>query len=201
MANPTGATTQTPGELYVRAMRSTQRFVAGVRPDQWHNATPCTEWDMSVLTNHVVSENLWAAELFPGKTIAEVGSRLDGNLLGDDPRAAYDRSVALAVPAVEAPGRMEATVDLSFGPTPGAEYARQLFLDLLIHGWDIAKGSGQDATLEPDLVAACLPIAEYLTGMVGDGGVYGSKIQVAPDADPQTRLLAILGRRSDWSAP
>src|SRR5207248_6069827 len=131
MANPTDASTQTPGQLYVRAMRSTQRFVDAVRPDQWHNPTPCTEWDMSVLTNHVVSENLWAAELFPGKKIAEVGNRLDGDLLGGDPRAAYDRSVELAVPEVEAPGRMEATIDLSFGPTPGAEYASQLFLDLL----------------------------------------------------------------------
>jgi uncharacterized protein (TIGR03086 family) len=148
-----------------------------------------------------VGENLWAAELFPGGKIAEVGDRLDGDLLGDDPRAAYDRSVALAVPAVEVPGRMDALVDLSFGPTPGAEYARQLFLDLLIHGWDIAKGSGQDATLAPDLVEACMPIAEFLTGMVGDGGAYGSRLRIATDADPQARLLAILGRRADWSPP
>jgi uncharacterized protein (TIGR03086 family) len=201
MANQTNATTETPGQLYVRAMRSTQRFVAGVRPDQWGDPTPCTEWTVRDVLNHITNENLWAAELFPGKTIAEVGNRLDGDLLGNNPRAAFDRSVEAARAEVEKPGAMEAATHLSFGDTPGAEYARQLFLDLLIHGWDIAKGAGQDAQLEPDLVAACIPVAEQLTAMVGDGGAYGSKLKVDTSVDPQTRLLAILGRRSDWSAP
>jgi hypothetical protein len=60
---------RTTGELYAAAARSTSKIVAGIRPEQWANATPCTEWDLRVLVNHVTYENLWAAELFAGKTM------------------------------------------------------------------------------------------------------------------------------------
>ncbi len=68
----------TMGELYVRAMGSAARFVSGIAEGAWHDPTPCTEWDLRVLVNHITYENLWAAELFPGKTLAEVGDRFDG---------------------------------------------------------------------------------------------------------------------------
>jgi uncharacterized protein (TIGR03086 family) len=194
MTTESTATRETPGQLYARAMESTQRHVAAVREDQWTAVTPCREWNVRDIVNHVVSENLWAAELFRGKTIQAVGNRLDGDLVGDDPIGAYTRSVASAKPAVEAPGAMEATCHLSYGDETGAEYARQLFMDILIHGWDIAKATGQDTGLDPDLVADCLPIAERLTAKWRSAGIFGEKLEVAPDADRQTKLLALAGR-------
>ncbi len=188
------ATLGTPGQLYARAMESTQRYLAGVRDDQWITPTPCREWNVGEIVNHVVSENLWAAELFQGKTIQEVGNRLEGDLVGDDEIGAYTRSVAVAKAAVEAPGAMEATCHLSYGDETGAEYARQLFMDILVHGWDIGKATGQDARLDPDLVAACLPLAERLTAQWRSSGLFGEKLEVAADADPQTKLLALVGR-------
>ncbi|MDE3074251.1 MAG: TIGR03086 family protein [Chloroflexota bacterium] len=185
----------TTGELYVQAMAATQRFVDAVRPDQWHNPTPCSEWDVKTVANHIIGENLWAGELFAGKTIADVGNRLDGDLAGSDPAAAYQRSIGLAEAAVETPGAMKATVHLSFGDFSGADYASQLFMDLLVHGWDIAKGSGQDARLDPNLVEACLPIAEKLTREWRSAGVFGDELQVPADGTPQTKLLALFGRK------
>jgi uncharacterized protein (TIGR03086 family) len=189
-------TMPTAGELYVKAMESTRGSVNGVKTDQWHGPTPCSEWDVKQVANHIIGENLWAAELFQGKTIAEVGNRLDGDLAGDDPAAAYAASVAAATPAVSAPGAMEATCHLSFGDYSGSDYAAQLFMDVLIHGWDIATATGQDARLDPDLVQACLPIAEQLTTQFRSAGVYGENLPVDADADPQTKLLALVGRRA-----
>ena len=186
----------TSGQLYVRAMASTQRIVDGVQPDRWHASTPCSEWDAQQVANHLIGENLWAGELFQGKTIDQVGNSLDGDLTAGDPAAAYRRSVEAARKEVEAPGAMEATCHLSFGDYSGADYASQLFMDTLIHGWDIAKGTGQDTRLDPELVSACLPIAEELTRQFRTAGVFGEDLPVAPDADPQTRLLALVGRRS-----
>ncbi len=184
------------GELYVRAMTATGRYVGGVLAEQWHAPTPCTDWDVRQVANHLIGENLWAGELFVGKTIAEVGNRLDGDLTGDDPAASYRRSAEVARRVVSAPGAMEAVCHLSFGDYPGSNYAGQLFMDTLVHGWDIASGSGQDARLDPSLVEACLPLARELATRFRASGVFGDDLPVPVDASPQTQLLALLGRRA-----
>ena len=125
-----------------------------------------------------------------------MGTAFDGDLAGDDPAAAYRKSVSAAGSSVEAPGAMQAICHLSFGDVPGAEYAGQLFMDLLIHGWDIAKATGQDTHLDADLVAACFPIAQQMTGQFRSAGVFGEDLPVAPNADSQTRLLALVGRQA-----
>ena len=189
-------TTTTTGELYVQAMRATSAFIDAVRDDDWHRPTPCTEWDVKQIANHIIGENLWAAELLQGKTIQDVGNALDGDLAGDDPATAYRESARIAGEAVSGPEAMQTICHLSFGDYSGADYAAQLFMDSLIHGWDIAKATGQDTALDGDLVAACLPIAEELTTAFRGSGAFGENLSVGSDADSQTRLLALLGRRA-----
>ena len=190
------------GRLYVRAMEATRGLVAGVRASQWAGPTPCSEWDVRTLVNHLVYENLWAAELFPGKTMAEVGDRYEGgDLVGPNPLSAYDHSMAAAKAAVEAPGVMRAVCHLSFGDLTGAEYAAQLFQDLLVHGWDVAKATGQSSRLNPTLVRAVLPIAEVYTRQARQWGVFGEELRVPSSAGPQEYLLALFGRRANWKAP
>jgi uncharacterized protein (TIGR03086 family) len=191
-------TDQNPADLYIAAMDATQRYVAGVPSDKWTNPTPCDEWDVRDVVSHVVSGNLWLGELFNGKTIEEVGDVFEGDVLGDDPVGAYKRSVEIAKAAVSAPGAMDATTHLSFGDVPGSEYASQMFLDLLIHGWDIAAGSGQDRTLNADLVRACYPVAEKMTSVARETGAYGDDLGVTDESDLQTKLLGLLGRSANW---
>jgi uncharacterized protein (TIGR03086 family) len=186
----------TAGDLYKRAMEATRGVIAAVRPDQWTDPTPCTEWNVRQIANHLIGENLWAVELLQGRTIADVGNRLDGDLAGDNPAGAYADSVRSAIPVCAAPGAMEAICHLSFGDYSGSDYAAQLFMDSLIHGWDIAIATGQDTRLDPALVEACLPIAEQLTTQFRSAGVFGDNLPVDAAADPQTRLLALVGRKA-----
>ena len=186
----------TNGQLYARAMESRLRIIEQVPADRWRAQTPCTEWDARQVASHIIGENLWAGKLFQGKTVAEVGTTLEGDLTGDDPAGAYRRSVEVARNAVEAPGAMEATCHLSFGDYSGADYASQLFMDILIHGWDIAKGTGLETSLDSELVARCLPIAEAFTRQFRAAGVFGEGLPVTEDANPQTKLLALVGRRA-----
>jgi uncharacterized protein (TIGR03086 family) len=189
-------TTLTTGDLYVKAMASASAYIDGVRADQWHAPTPCSEWDVKQVANHIIGENLWAGELYQGKTIAEVGSKLDGDLTEGDPPAAYRKSMKVASEVVTAPGAMEATCHLSFGDHSGSDYGAQLFMDALIHGWDVAKATGQGTRLDAQLVEACLPIAQQIATQFRSAGVFGEDLPVSTDADPQTKLLAILGRRA-----
>jgi uncharacterized protein (TIGR03086 family) len=181
--------------LHRQALDATARVVAGIQPNQLSAATPDPEWDVRALLNHVVAGNLWAAELGSGKTIEAVGDRLDGDVLGDDPAAAYDASAKLAADTFQAPGALEAPCAVSYGPVPGSVYAGHRLLDVLIHGWDLAVATGQDPTLDPELVRACLDVVEPQLSLLQASGAFGPALETTPDADEQTRLLAMLGRR------
>ena len=77
--------------LYRRAQDTFGARVHGVADDQWTSATPCSDWDVRTLVNHVLSEVRWAVPLFAGRTVADVGDRFAGDLLGDDPLAGGTR--------------------------------------------------------------------------------------------------------------
>lgn len=185
--------TRNPTELYSAALDNTLRIVAGVGNGAWNNATPCTEWSVRDVVNHLASENMWLPPLLEGRTIEEVGSQFDGDLLGDDPINVYSQSVETARAAALAPGALEAICHLSFGDHPGSLYLSQMFLDTLVHGWDVAVGSSQDATLPEDLVAACYPIAQMVRHEAGGSGIIGDNLE-DPSADMEARLLGLLGR-------
>ena len=83
------------------------------------SSSDCEGWTVRELVNHIVTGNYWAAELAAGMTIEDVGDRLDGDVLGDDPLRAYDDSSMVAAAAFRAPGAMEAPCAVSYGPVPG----------------------------------------------------------------------------------
>jgi uncharacterized protein (TIGR03086 family) len=183
-------------ELHAQALGATGRIVSGVAADRWHAPTPCAGWDARALVNHLVAGNLWAAELAAGGTIEGVGTRLDGDLLGDDPAAAYAESAAAAAAAFRRPGALDAPCAVSYGPVPGSVYAGHRFLDVLVHGWDLAAATGHDYTLDPELMQACRQVIEPQLEAFRSAGALGPEIAVPADASVQTRFLAMLGRTS-----
>lgn len=181
-------------DVHRKALDATGKVLAGVTSDQWSSPTPCEGWDVRELTNHVVAGNYWAAELGAGKTIEDVGSALDGDVLGTDPAASYRKSADAAAAAFAAPGALDAPCAVSYGPVPGSVYAGHRIIDVLIHGWDLATATGQDTTLDPDLVAACLEIVEPQLDMLQASGAFAPGGEAPAGADPQTKLLTWLGR-------
>ena len=168
--------------------------MTGIPAGRWHAATPCEGWDTRALLNHVVSGNLWAAELAAGTTIESVGGRLDGDVLGPDPARSYATSAKAAAAAFLRPGALDAPCAVSYGPVPGSVYAGHRFIDVFIHGWDLATATGQDTALDPDLMEACRQIIEPQLELFRAAGALAAELPVPPDATPQTRFLAMLGR-------
>ncbi len=198
-SHQTGAmtsTTSTPDapELHQRAVERFGHLVQQVSDDQWGKSTPCEDWSVRELVNHVAGENCWTAPLLAGQTVADVGDRFDGDVLGTDPATAWKSGADEAIAAVHEPGAMDRTVHLSFGDFPGHEYAMQLFADMLIHGWDLARAIDADERLDPELVTA---LAAWFSGVADayrQGGAVGPRPNVPEDADAQTKLLAEFGR-------
>ncbi|MGH9223275.1 MAG: TIGR03086 family metal-binding protein [Acidimicrobiales bacterium] len=182
--------------LYRRSVEGFSARVDDVDASQWDDPTPCADWDVRTLVNHLVYEDKWAVPLLAGRTIAEIGDQFEGDLVGGDPKGVWAEASEGALAAVGDAHVLERTVHLSFGDTPGEDYLSQLICDHTIHAWDLARGTGGDEALDPELVEFALG---YLGPRVDDwraGGAFGPAVDVPADADPQTRLLGITGRRA-----
>jgi uncharacterized protein (TIGR03086 family) len=185
-------------ELHRRALAEFVDRADEIGPDQWTAPTPCTGWDVRALVNHIVNENRWTVPLLAGATLEEVGSGLDGDLLGTDPIGSLASAAAAAAAAVGEPGALSRTVHLSFGDTPAEEYAWQLLADHLIHAWDLAAAIGADTRLDPDLVVACASWFAEREPLYRQAGAIGARIPVPVHADDQERLLGAFGRDPAW---
>ncbi|MET0521490.1 MAG: TIGR03086 family metal-binding protein [Jiangellaceae bacterium] len=180
--------------LFGRSCWEFDRRVAEIGADQWALDTPCTEWNVRTLVNHVTVEDLWVPPLLRGATIGKIGDRFDGDQLGDDPKAAwrtaYDEAVRAAggLPSVESP------VHLSFGDFPASFYLTQLIFDHVVHGWDLATAIGADTRLDPELVDFSVDEFVIQEDSYRASGAIAERPSIPAKADAQTRLLAMFGR-------
>lgn len=183
--------------LYRRSVASWTDRVLSIGPEQWARATPCTGWDVRALVNHVVVEDLWTEPLMRGASIEEVGDRLDGDLLGPNPREAALGAAERAVHAVAEALPTQGIVHLSYGDEHMHEYVTQLAADHLIHGWDLAVATGGDAQLDQELVEYVAAWFAEREEIYRSAGVVGA--HAAGGGDAQSNLLASFGRDFRWT--
>ncbi|WP_046468314.1 TIGR03086 family metal-binding protein [Allosalinactinospora lopnorensis] len=181
-------------DLHVQAMREFDHRVRAVEMTQWAEPTPCTDWDVHDLVNHLVGEQLWVPFLLAGGRIEEAGDRYEGDVLGENPIATWEVASRESRNAWLQPGATERTVHLSFGDAHASLYLWQMTFDLTVHAWDLARAIGADETLDPALTNAVLGWAEEQG--LGGAPIFAPPVPVPDDADPQTRLLALSGRRN-----
>jgi uncharacterized protein (TIGR03086 family) len=168
--------------------------VHAVAPDAWSARTPAEEWTVRDLVNHLVGEQLWVPHLLRGETLEQVGDRYDGDVVGDDPVAAWDTAADRAVQAWAALDDEQRPVHTSMGPIPAREYGEQMLMDLTVHAWDLARGAGIDDRLDEQCVAHVLGYVRPHIDEWQGFGVFAPP--VATDSkDSQDQLLALTGRR------
>jgi uncharacterized protein (TIGR03086 family) len=180
-------------ELIVQGIDAFGEKVRALPADKWAAPTPCTEWSVRDLVNHVTGEHLWAPHMLDGETIAAVGDRYDGDVLGDSPVETWDRA-AKASRAAWLGASPDDVVHLSFGDNPALEYGHQMLSDLLIHGWDLARGAGLDESMPPETVSNVLVYMEANAKSWEAAGIFAAPVDIDAD-DPASRLLALSGRK------
>jgi uncharacterized protein (TIGR03086 family) len=190
-----------------RYRRRADRFeatVAAVRPDQWSQPSPCEKWSARDVVAHIIE--MHAVMLRPlGRELSPAPS-LDADPLGAFKAARADIEVILADPALA-----EAEGDTPSGRlTVAAHVDRVVSADMVFHGWDLARATGQDDTMDVGEVEAAwagisaLPpelLEQFRTpGAFGPGvEVFGPEVPVAEDAPLQDRLLGAIGRDPAWA--
>jgi uncharacterized protein (TIGR03086 family) len=183
-----------PKELFKRAVKQATPCIKRVERHQLTNSTPCTEWNVRDLLNHMVYEVLWVPDLLAGKTAAEVGDRYEGDVLGDDPAAAWERAVELALAAVELvdPAKV---VHLSYADKTAADYILEVGGDIFIHTWDLDQGLHCTLLLDNEIVQIVydnlLPRKEELA----KSSLFAAPIELSDSASIQDKLIALTGRK------
>lgn len=174
-----------------RYRRLANRFtdlIEAVPADAWSSPSPCSEWTAEGVLQHVVDSEVdfFRKHLDPGVSLEGLGAF-----------AIWPQIRDLVQSALDDPTRAATTYEGMFGPTTFAATIDRFYsLDLVVHAWDIARATGASAFLmipDDEIVTATAAIAPLVDLMRQPGG-FGPEIEVADDADPQTRLLAVLGR-------
>jgi uncharacterized protein (TIGR03086 family) len=182
--------------LYERAGQEFNARVLEIDDESWTAPTPCADWDVRALVRHLVYECLWIPPLLEGESIADIGDRFEGDILGEDPKHAWSEALQASIASLMQPGALTRTVELSMGPTSGEGYARQVMTDLVIHAWDLARAIGAEERLDPELVEEIASNPPYDVAGGRAAGYFGEKPELPANADAQTKLLAEFGRRA-----
>ncbi|MBP2473903.1 uncharacterized protein (TIGR03086 family) [Crossiella equi] len=174
-------------------------LVHEVRGTRWEAPTPCADWTVRDLVNHLTAEQLWVPDLVTERrATTDLGEAHAGDVLGEEPAATWDEAAEGARAAFNAPDALDGTVTLSYGESATHDYCAEMTLDAVVHSWDLARALGADDTLPPALVSFALAWVEPQAQVLAASSYFGEPVEVAEDADDQTRLLALLGRSRDW---
>lgn len=151
----------------------------------------CAGWSIRQLLSHLVGGNLRFALALDGEA-PDWASR-DEEAVGS-PLAEFDESAAqmtATIGQIDDPNRPAL---LPAGAPPAGFAVSVHATDMLVHGWDVAVSTGQDATLDPTLCRLAIAVIEkYPSSFWGDGQFFAERIAISSD-DPQARLLALTGR-------
>ena len=178
-----------PIDLYGAASKRTSEIIAGVKSSQLGDSTPCGEWNVQTLIEHLVGGTGMASGSLSG-------AGPEATPQGASHAAAFDAGAAKVLDLAKAPGAMDKTVQSPFGDMPGGQFLAAFFMDTLVHGWDLAKATGQNTHLPEDLAETCYAMFGPSADEMRKSGVFGPRVEVAENASAQVKLLGALGRKA-----
>jgi hypothetical protein len=188
-------------ELFTTADRALKAVIDQIKPEQWQTMKP--DWfisrpDQATRTlrdfiNYHAYDEAWVPQTLDGRTIEEVGDIYDGDLLGDDPKAAYTKLFDAANAAVKALTDLDQPVHLTYGDYPAREYLWHVSIFRGFRSYQLAKWLGADTTMSPELVSGLWSIVEPHLDEWRAIGIFPPAKSSPSDADAQTQLLAKTG--------
>jgi uncharacterized protein (TIGR03086 family) len=174
--------------------------VANVSPGQFGLPTPCTEWDVRTLLNHLI---LWTSYSMEARAHGEsVGQDLtDRDFAAEDGFAAgYRAQLDRALAAWSDPAAWQRELDVMGTATPAADIAALLIAELVLHGWDLAAATGQPFVIAAGTAEAALAAVTANADLFRQYKGFADPVDVPPSATALHRVLALSGRDPGWAA-
>lgn len=195
---PSAAGGDDPRAMLRRALGQGARLISDVGPAQAALPTPCEDWTLGQLVEHLVGALRFHGGITAG-TIAGAQLPTRGSLppLGDDWAGAYGQAQGALLAAWQRPGALEASYQLPFATLPGPAYAQFITLEVAAHSWDLASATGRRDTLDDAIGADALEIAQRVLPRDERPPQVPFKavVEVPANAPVYDRLAAYLGRR------
>ncbi len=170
----------------------TAKLVAGLTPAELGAPSPCAGWDVRATLNHM----LGATWMF---TLVNQGQAADedaGDVIGDDATLAVAAASKENLASWRQPGAFEGDRTYVFGTFPATGAAMLNLGEVVVHNWDVAKGTGQELMIDP---AAGQLIYDWCISIPLDGfrdhGAFGPEVAVPASAPTVDRLVGLLGRQ------
>lgn len=190
--------------MMAKAATSVVAVARNVKPDQLTAPTPCPEWDVRTLVNHLMFWSAFRSELAARKQQAPaddpVTEATDFTAQRDWPET-LARQLDKAVAAWSEPGATEGDTGLAGGSMPARMIAMMMVGELVVHGWDLARATGQTIDTDPETLRTAHEMAAAMGDQGRQMGAFGEEVTVPPDAPLLDRVLGISGRDPQWTAP
>ena len=174
-------------EALDETFRHTHGVIGGVRAEQYADKTPCTEWTVRDLLEHMIG-------VVAGLGAAAAGEPRVPFELGDDPGQQFEVASAAAMAAWRRPGVVDEVIDAGPGPMPGRALASINLLDTATHAWDLAAATGQERELPTSVAMAAMAASRAIVTDELRAGRFAPEHATAASATPTDQLVAFLGR-------
>ena len=173
-------------------LHTTGAIVAGVKPDQYGLPTPCPDYEVGTLVNHIVG---WAGVFADGASQQPPKNDPATYQVGPDPAAEFDASAQRLLAAFR-DGAADREIDLGNGPSPGSMILGVILMEFIGHGWDLATATEQPTPFSGRSIAAAKEAAQanLKPEYRGPGKSFGDVVEVPADAPPLDELIGLLGR-------
>ncbi len=181
-----------PIESFERAAQGTTKVIENVSRDQLSNPTPCPEWDVKTLINHMIGANIHFAGVAAGENQQFTGDTPD--FTEGDFVTTFRESTEKMAKVFSEPGALDRTLKLQIGEMPGVFVIGIATTETALHGWDLAKATEQEPLIEDELASVLYRrVSSALTPELR-GTAFGPPVEVSDDASPTDKLVAFLGR-------
>lgn len=180
MNRPTGLNIDVDPGLLAGCYRDTREVLAAIPDERWHAASPCREWTVREVADHLVDALAYFAAAVSGEPADRPADLLD----------AYDDATRRCLAAFADPGALAAGHPFGDGRQTGRAIATISLSETVVHGWDLATAAGLPYTPDPGAVA----LLQRFAGGPKVPGLFADPVPVPPGAPPFTALLGKLGR-------
>ena len=175
------------------------RVVGNVPPNALDTPTPCGEWDLRTLLNHTILWTSYSAERRAhGESVAEDLMNKDFTA---DPgfREDYAQQISKAVTAWSAPQAWEGDLNVMGDATPAADVGAMLLMETALHGWDVARATGQEFTTDGQTAKALEDIVQAQAELFRKYQGFADAVEPPKNATAFERALTLSGRDPNWN--